>query len=320
MSTTACFCLLSAAGPAWWSRGHHTSIPSSTPRCSLFVRSSCPRCFSLLSSVSRGALPHSTLAHTFHSFGSDTRCPVSHCHFILFLFSCVQGRKRRVLHLKDLTCASASVTIEGTLKHFNAPSARKLKTYQHVESFQRQLLHKEAILLLHFCCSRKPRHVWNTTLISKRHKVYTQQQNLKGRIPTGPLSPPRPATLPSHLLLPLTTSLLCCHGPSTVRGEHSCRDSWLLGRHHPTTRPHSFSGTACPGPCGSLVPPLPTPNAAEKERSCHQDTWQRIIAHVAFTRGGSKTYLNHPTKFRLHSPTLDSLGSPFSILAPSSGT
>ena len=39
---------------------------------------------------------------------------------------------------------------EGTLKQFDAPSARTLKTNQHVESFQTQFQHKEAVLLLHF--------------------------------------------------------------------------------------------------------------------------------------------------------------------------
>ena len=38
-------------------------------------------------------------------------------------------------------------------------------------------------------------------------KKKAQGAHLKGRIQTGPLSPPRPATLPSHLLFPLTTTL-----------------------------------------------------------------------------------------------------------------
>ena len=60
--------------------------------------------------------------------------------------------------------------------------------------------------------------------------MYTPQQKLKGRIPTSPLSPPRPATLPFHLQFPLTTSLsFPVTAPSAVREKHSCRDNRPLG-------------------------------------------------------------------------------------------
>ena len=99
-----------------------------------------------------------------------------------------------------------------------------------------------------------------------------QQKLKKRRTPTGPLRPRSPATLPFHLLFPLTIPFLSCHGSSTVRGEHSCRDSRPLGEHtpHPQGLIHSIPGTACPGPCGNSKPPLPAPNPAGKGRSCHQ--------------------------------------------------
>ena len=89
-----------------------------------------------------------------------------------------------------------------------------LKRKQHVESFQPQFLLKEAIILLSFYFAQTPRHVLRTRRSFHR--------------------PPRPATLPFHLSFPLTASLpFCCHGPSSVRGEHSCRDSRPLGLVHP---------------------------------------------------------------------------------------
>ena len=57
---------------------------------------------------------------------------------------------------------------------------------------------------------------------------------LKRKIPTGPPQ----TTKTCHASFPPTVSshhvpLLCYHGPSTVRGEHSCGDSRPLGNHTP---------------------------------------------------------------------------------------
>ena len=105
-----------------------------------------------------------------------------------------------------------------------------------------------------------------------------------------------------------------------VRGEHSCRDSKPLGNHahnqspfnpwhsissihfllpsltqdssgsYASTRPRAFPGTACPGPCGSSMPTLPTPNPARKERFVtgliQPDDVTRVVADVAFARCG----------------------------------
>ena len=46
---------------------------------------------------------------------------------------------------RNITCASKCVRyFEGTLKQFNAPSARMLQTNQHIESSQPQIPHKES--------------------------------------------------------------------------------------------------------------------------------------------------------------------------------
>ena len=76
-----------------------------------------------------------------------------------------------------------------------------------------------------------PRHVRNPTFIPKRHMVYALQQNLKGRKSAGLL---RNQT--NHVSFPL----------------------------------HTFPGTRCPGPRDNLMPPLPTPSPAGKEKVCHQ--------------------------------------------------
>ena len=45
----------------------------------------------------------------------------------------------------------------------------------------------------------------------------------------------------------------------------------LLAAADQLPRPHSFPGTACPGPRGNSKPPLPAPNPCKKKgRSCHQ--------------------------------------------------
>ena len=78
------------------------------------------------------------------------------------------------------------------------------------------------------------------------------------------------------------------------------------------TRLHAFPDTACPGPRGSLVPPLPTVNPARKKRSCHCTHSMRCCT-CCLCKIRWKTHFRLPTKFHLLSPTLDSLGSPFSI-------
>ena len=68
---------------------------------------------------------------------------------------------------------------------------------------------------------------------------------------------------------------------------------------------------------------LPTPTPARKERSCHQAHATRRRATLGYTHclheSGWRTHLHPPTKLRLHSPTLDSLGSPSSIRPPHQG-
>ena len=64
------------------------------------------------------------------------------------------------------------------------------------------------------------------------HKVHALHQKLKGRDSNKPAQ----TTKTCHASFPLVVSshhipLLSCHGPSTVRGEHSCRDSRPLGSH-----------------------------------------------------------------------------------------
>ena len=51
--------------------------------------------------------------------------------------------------------------------------------------------------------------------------MYTLQQKLKRRKPTGLLSHASFSLIVSSHHIPL----LCCHGPSTVREQHSCRDN-----------------------------------------------------------------------------------------------
>ena len=91
----------------------------------------------------------------------------------------------------------------------------------------------------------------------------------------------------------------------------------------PTTKPHAFPDATCSGPCGRLVPPLPTPILQEKRDlvtgPMQPNDVQRIIAHVAFTRCGERHTFRLPTKLRLHPLTWDSLDSPFSILLPARG-
>ena len=71
--------------------------------------------------------------------------------------------------------------------------------------------------------------------LETRHSFQTgtgctqHNQKLKGRTPTGPLNHQDlgasfPLIVSSH-----HNPLLSCHGPSKVRGEHSCRDSRPLG-------------------------------------------------------------------------------------------
>ena len=61
------------------------------------------------------------------------------------------------------------------------------------------------------------------------------------------------------------------HKIEGIRPSNSTQKNFLLPSltqdslgSHSSTRPRAFPGTACPGPCGSLVPPLPTPNPARK--------------------------------------------------------
>ena len=109
----------------------------------------------------------------------------------------------------------------------------------------------------------------------------------------------------SHLLSTSVFShhnpLLGCHSPSTVKEKYSSRDSRPLNSIKPTTRPHTFPGTACPGPCHSQVPPLPAPNPAGKKRDLatrpmQPDDVQRIVAHIAFSRAtGRHTFVFRPS-------------------------
>ena len=110
-------------------------------------------------------------------------------------------------------------------------------------------------------------------------------------------------------------SLLSCLSPSTVRGKYSCRDSRPLGQGHPT-RPHAFPGTTCQGHVATQSHLCQLPILQEKRdlatRPIQPDDVQRIVAHIAFSRATGR-HFRLPTKLRLRSPTLDSLGSPFSL-------
>ena len=169
-----------------------------------------------------------------------------------FSFFCVNRRRRRCSVSKKLHMCQCVCYNEGTLKQFNAPSVRKLKTNQNVESFRPQFLHKEAILLLPFCYSKTPRHVGNTTLIPKRDKRGT-------KISKEGYQQARS----DHQDLPCFLSTSCFLSPHLSpllsRPAHGERVTAGLLVASPTSRPHSIPGTACPGPCGSSVPPLPTP-------------------------------------------------------------
>ena len=131
-------------------------------------------------------------------------------------------------------------------------------------------------------------HKHKGTFETRHSKTGTRYTTIKlrGRI-TGPRSP-RPATLPSHLF-PLTTTLLSqpVHSERKVR-----RDSRPLGG---ITRPSLVHFLAKHVP-GNSRSPLPTPNPAGKEGSCHQaHTMQRIVAHVVFSRAtGRHTFVFRP--------------------------
>ena len=82
----------------------------------------------------------------FHVVGIDCRDKLRYrqlLYFILLLGFWIQAT---MLYFKrNITCASKCVCYyEGTLKQFNAPSARMLQTNQHIESSQPQILHKES--------------------------------------------------------------------------------------------------------------------------------------------------------------------------------
>ena len=131
-----------------------------------------------------------------------------------------------MLHLKETSRVQCVLYNEETLKQFNAPSARKQKTNQHVESFQPHFLHKEAILLLPFYNSG----MFETRrTFQKRHKVYALPK-IEGKDINRPARTTKtclasfPLVVASHQI-----PLLSCHGASTVRGEHLCRDSRPLG-------------------------------------------------------------------------------------------
>ena len=144
------------------------------------------------------------------------------------------------------------------------------------------------------------------------------------------INKPALTTKTCHASFPLIISshhipLLCCHGPSTVRRESTHAVTAGLSVATPTTRPHAFPGTTGPGPCDSLVPPSPNPNPARQVRDhvtrpMQPDDVQRICCTCCLPEMRWKTHFRLPTKLRLHSPTLDSSGSPFSILPPNSET
>ena len=59
--------------------------------------------------------------------------------------------------------------------------------------------------------------------------------------------------------------------------------------HKPTTRPHAFPGTACPGPCDNSMPSSQAPNPSRRERDLvtkpmQPDDVQRIVAHSVLSR------------------------------------
>ena len=165
----------------------------------------------------------------------------------MFHFSLLKDAGHDAPSQRDLTCTGASVSAKGR--------ARKVKTTRRQSSFCPSAIHNTQARMKHDAHSKKAQDV-HTTKIERKD-----------------INMPAQTTKTCHACFPLVASshhtpLLCCHGPSTVRGEHSSVTAGLSVA-TPTTRPHPFPGTACPGPCGRLVPPLPTPNPARKERPCH---------------------------------------------------
>ena len=100
---------------------------------------------------------------------------------------------------RDLTCVGASVTAKGRYNKFNAPSARKLQTNQHVESFQPPFLHKEAIFLLKLYTKHKGTFETRRSYQKKEHKVYIRQQNFERK----DINRPAQTTKTCHASFPL---------------------------------------------------------------------------------------------------------------------
>ena len=131
---------------------------------------------------------------------------------------------------------------------------------------------------------------------------------------TGLLRTQRPATLPSHFcfLSPQPFSFLC-HSQSTVREQHSCRDS----------RPHAFPGTACPGAIWQLKSHLcQLPILQEKSdlatRPVQPDDVQRIVAHIAFSRATGRHTLSFSDQASSSLFHIGLLGQPFLHISPKS--
>ena len=72
----------------------------------------------------------------------------------------------------------------------------------------------------------------------------------------------------AHKGLPLNSFFLLWHRDSSGKPTGPLRTQTS----HVSFPTHTFPGTTYPGPCGSLVPPSPTPNnPARIERSCHRN-------------------------------------------------
>ena len=162
------------------------------------------------------------------------------------------------------TSVSASVTTRKEGLKFNPPLTKVLPTSTRWEIVSLEFLLKEARASF-----------WPPETAHKQEGTFETRHSIqKGtwrthcdKIEEKDANRPAQSTETCHTSFSLVPShhnrLLGCHGPFTVRGEHSCRDSRPLGS---ITQPPGLMHFLC----GSPMPPLPTPYPGGKERSCHK--------------------------------------------------
>ena len=116
----------------------------------------------------------------------------------------------------------------------------------------------------------------------------------------------------------LNSEGLVAHVPSSSE-QHSCRDSRSLGSITRLPGLMHFLAQHIQGHVATQSHLCQLPLQEERDfatRPIQPDDVQRIFVHSVFPRATGRTHFRLPTKLRLHSPTLDSLGSPFSIRSP----